>query len=455
VDPPRDLRGGQAHPARQPLDGGLGGREVDAHLAPREVIGVEIAEQEVGVRDRGIRSPEAIGGRTGLGARAPRAHLEQPDLVDLGDAAAARADLDQLDGGDADGQARALDEAPLARGLEAVRGQGLAAVHEGELRRRAAHVEGEEIAAAVRRAEEGGGDGAGGRARLEHRDGGALGLGDVGEPAAREHEQERRGDAEPCQLSGHHREVLLGERLDVGVDGGGGRALVLADLRRHLVGGRRRDFGMALGDEPDRLDLVAGIGVGVQEDDGDRRDTAPPEPAEPDGELNRVERLPHAAVGLRPLVDLEAEVARDEGLGLGDVQIIELELALPPDLEGVREPGRRDQSRAGARALDEGIGEERGRVHDPRHARRIDACCLEQGDDAGPDGTGGIVVGGEDLLAPLASGVVVVDHDVGERAADVDAERVVGQRASSDGQNGRVKAGPGSSAKRVYPLWAA
>src|SRR5688500_8464602 len=41
------------------------------------------------------------------------------------------------------------------------------------------------------------------------------------------------------------------------------------------------------------------------------------------------------------------------------------------------------------------------------------------------------------------------------RPADVDAERIVGPRGLLDGANGRVKAGAGSSGKRVYPLWAA
>ena len=65
-----------------------------------------------------------------------------------------------------------------------------------ELGGRAAHVEGEQVAAAVLAAEEGGGQRAGGRARFEHLHRRALGLGHVGEAAAREHEQQRRRDAE-------------------------------------------------------------------------------------------------------------------------------------------------------------------------------------------------------------------------------------------------------------------
>src|SRR5437867_12221244 len=49
-------------------------------------------------------------------------------------------------------QAAALDEPFLTRGLEAVRGARLAAVDERELGGRAAHIEGEQIAAAARAA---------------------------------------------------------------------------------------------------------------------------------------------------------------------------------------------------------------------------------------------------------------------------------------------------------------
>ena len=49
----------------------------------------------------------------------------------------------------------------------------------------------------------------------------------------------------------------------------------------------------------------------------------------------------------------------------------------------------------------------------------------EERADACRHGAGRVLVGGEDLAAPLAPAVVVVDHDVGEGAADVDPERMV------------------------------
>ena len=63
-------------------------------------------------------------------------------------------------------------------------------------------------------------------------------------------------------------------------------------------------------------------------------------------------------------------------------------------------------TRVNARGLEPALGEQRGDARRHR-ARRI-------------------VVGGEHLAAPLPAGIVVVDHEVGEGAADVDAEGVVG-----------------------------
>src|SRR5207249_3545948 len=85
---------------------------------------VEVAQEEVGVGDRRLAAAEPVGGGARLGARAPRSDLQEADLVHLRDAAAAGADLDQLDGRDQDGEAAALDEALLARGLEAARRPG-------------------------------------------------------------------------------------------------------------------------------------------------------------------------------------------------------------------------------------------------------------------------------------------------------------------------------------------
>jgi N-methylhydantoinase A/oxoprolinase/acetone carboxylase beta subunit len=150
------------------------------------------------------------------------------------------------------------------------------------------------------------------------------------------------------------------------------------------------------------------------------------EPLDRGREPRAIEGPAHRAVGAHALGHLEPPVARDERLGLGGVEVVELELALAADLEGVAEAGGRDQAGDGALALDERVGEERRRVHDAREVAGLEGAVAEDRTDAGHDGADRIVVGRQHLAAPLPAGVVVVHHHVGEGAADVDSERVAG-----------------------------
>ena len=87
---------------------------------PRKNHGVEEAEREVGVGDRGLGAAAAVAGRTGVGARRLGADLEQAELVDAGEAAAAGADLDEVDRRHRHREAGALLEAVDAGHLERV-----------------------------------------------------------------------------------------------------------------------------------------------------------------------------------------------------------------------------------------------------------------------------------------------------------------------------------------------
>ena len=101
-------------------DGRLGGGAVERHGAAEEEAGIEIAEHEVGVRQRRLGAAAAIAGGPRIGAGAARADAQEAAVVDLGDAAAAGADLDHVDGRDADGEAAALPELVHARHFHAV-----------------------------------------------------------------------------------------------------------------------------------------------------------------------------------------------------------------------------------------------------------------------------------------------------------------------------------------------
>ena len=107
------------------------------------------------------------------------------------------------------------------------------------------------------------------------------------------------------------------------------------------------------------------------------------------------------------------------------MEVVQLVFPLAADLERVAEARGRDEARHRAFALDQRVGEERGGVDDPREVLGTEPTFGEQRGDARRHGAGWVLVGGENLAAPLASAVVIVDHDVGEGAPDVDPERMV------------------------------
>ena len=183
-------------------------------------------------------------------------------------------------------------------------------------------------------------------------------------------------------------------------------------------------FGCRFGDELRRLGLVAGIGVRVQEDDGDGRHAAVHQPARLRRHGARVELARHRAVGAHTLGDLQPPVAGHERLRLGDVQVVQLELSLAADLQRVGEACGGEQPGDRAPALDERVGEQRGGVDDPGEVARRQAVLTQEPLDARGDGPGRVVVGGQDLAVELPAAGLVVDDDVGEGAADVDSERV-------------------------------
>src|SRR6266849_2314202 len=117
------------------------GRAIEPHAPAQEELGVEVAEQQIGVGHRGLAAAQVVAGGAGVGARAVGADLEEPHAVDARDRAAAGADLDHLDHRHADRPPRALLEAVGARHLELAPDERHAVVDDARLGGRAAHVE--------------------------------------------------------------------------------------------------------------------------------------------------------------------------------------------------------------------------------------------------------------------------------------------------------------------------
>ena len=114
--------------------------EIELHLAAEEAVGAEAAEHQVGVGDGRLGAAEAVADRARRGAGAFRADAQRVADLDAGDAAAAGADLLDVDhrhlhrqaGGIAADQRRAghqhvalVDHAGLGGGAAHVEGDGI------------------------------------------------------------------------------------------------------------------------------------------------------------------------------------------------------------------------------------------------------------------------------------------------------------------------------------------
>src|SRR5437870_4192720 len=81
---------------------------MDPHLAAEEVVGIEIAQHDIGVSHGRLRAAESVAGRTRRRAGTLGTDLDQSAVIDPGDAAAARTHLGQVDDRNTDRLARAL-----------------------------------------------------------------------------------------------------------------------------------------------------------------------------------------------------------------------------------------------------------------------------------------------------------------------------------------------------------
>ena len=177
-----------------------------------------------------------------------------------------------------------------------------------------------------------------------------------------------------------------------------------------------------LGQQLHRLPLMRRVGVGVQEDDCRRGDALGLQPRCGREHGLFVERNAHAAVDGHPLRHLQAQAARHQGRRLDDADVVELVLALAPDLERVAETLGRDEPGRCALALDQRVAEQRGGVHQPADVGWRNRAFAQQPVDPRHDAARGVVVRGQLLAADLAAGLSVVDNDIGERAPDVDPQ---------------------------------
>jgi hypothetical protein len=117
MPPPTSSTSASRAAATRPTAAVAGGR-VERHVAAEEERRIQEAEHHVGVGDGGLGAAAGVARRARFGARRFGPHLQQPEVVGAGDAAAARPDLHQVDRRHHGREAGALLEAVDAGDLE-------------------------------------------------------------------------------------------------------------------------------------------------------------------------------------------------------------------------------------------------------------------------------------------------------------------------------------------------
>ena len=172
-----------------------------------------------------------------------------------------------------------------------------------------------------------------------------------------------------------------------------------------------------------RAPLVLGIGVGVEEGERDALDVQR-------AQSGTSARTAASSSGSRtaPCASMRSGTVKrssrgTNGLGLS-IEIVLIEAALVADIEHVAEALGRDQRRLGAAALDDGVGRKRRAVNE-------DVDIAHVGTRVGENETHAVQ---HRLLRPLRRRqhlarlaiLAHVQHDVGERAADINGKPHLG-----------------------------
>ena len=407
---------------------------VQAHLAAEEMVGVEALQDEVRIGDGRLGSSLPVAGRSRVGARALRPHAEHAARIHPGDGAAARADLDQVDHGRADGIARPLGAVlgPRRRAHFVFLGDARRAVlDQPGLGRGAAHVEGQDVVEAEHVAEIGGDDDPGGGARLDHEHGlRARGL--EGEhAAARLHDEKPPLEPRVPQAGFDAGKIALDDGPDAGVDEGGAGPEILAELRRHLGGKRDQRFGKHLLHDLARAPLMLRIAVGMEVADAERLHAFLPERPGRLGDRPLVERRHHGPGRVEPLRDAEAEVARRQRPRLLEQQVVERGPDLALDLQHVPEPVRGDEAGGRELPLDDRVGGHGGSVDEVAHIRGFHARLAEDAPDRREKAHRGVARRGGHLRDPGPARLLVDEDAVGEGPADIDAEAIAARHGAA------------------------
>ena len=171
------------------------------------------------------------------------------------------------------------------------------------------------------------------------------------------------------------------------------------------------------------------VAPGMQETDGDRVDALPAQRLDRPLQGFRIERRLHGAIGAQPLGHAEPPAARHQRLRRRQAQIVAVRLQALAHFQHIAVALGRQQADRGALALQDGVGRDRGAVHDAlgpaEQGRKVEA--HRPGQPFQPvQHPGGLVRGRRGRLGDPGLALAVHGDEVGKGAAYVDADPVFG-----------------------------
>ena len=390
-------------------DGSAGGGGVEREGTAEQRW--DAAEHDVGVGDGGLGGGAgfAVAGRAGPGTGRAGADAQGAAGVDECDRAAAGAD--GLDRQQRHAQRVGVEHA-IVFGRER-------AAHNGDIGRGATHVKGQERGAIAATAGMPCAAHAAGGAGEHGVDRGGGGFGGGEQAAGGSHD----GEVTACCASGDDRaevgEVGAHDRGEEGIDGDGGKPLVLARYRGEGVRGGDGTAGEGFGERGGDEGFVGAIGVAVEQADGKGFGAVEGGVVvfDPGGDV--FERFDDRAGVIATPADAEHVIRWDERRRHFGVERVEVRSGLAAQAEGVFEAMVGDAHDPGAAAFEERVGRDGGAMVYGRG--------LWVAGDAGErvereQHRAARVVGRRWHLEPGEAAVFAAGDEVGEGAAGVDGD---------------------------------
>ena len=162
----------------------------------------------------------------------------------------------------------------------------------------------------------------------------------------------------------------------------------------------------------------------MQEANRDRLDAGGRQFARLAANLVLVDGHDGVAVAADALVDLAAQAARRQRLGELEEQIVLVVALLFPHLEGVAESPGGQQRQLGAAALDNGVGHQRRSVNQVADVGEREPRFRQQGLEAFERPNRRVIGRGQALVDAHRAGISVDEDEIGEGAADIQADAI-------------------------------